>query len=297
MNDDLELKIQDLHNDVSNALSALGFAQLSQEKYEDAAKAYRHSLEHERGASIGVNRGQTLHQLGNCEGNLGNHEAAAKLYLEAAHIFHFIGMEEYLSNAFGELGYALLDADLPEVCDQLNDEIIDHALVDLEKDTARVFDQERPLDHQQCIGMIRKVFGTVILLSLAEHGEKLGAFCTGLGNERMAGIASQIDAGVRGRDERFPIVMVGVALQLGILIAECENDIRTKGDVINDTVGSILRTVCEAHEWAQHTMRILDWTAAYLSRRLQFKDIDTARIHEFVTNYTDDIEDHLDLVR
>lgn len=252
MNDDLELKIQDLHNDVSNALSALGFAQLSQEKYEDAAKAYRHSLEHERGASIGVNRGQTLHQLGNCEGNLGNHEAAAKLYLEAAHIFHFIGMEEYLSNAFGELGYALLDADLPEVCDQLNDEIIDHALVDLEKDTARVFDQERPLDHQQCIGMIRKVFGTVILLSLAEHGEKLGAFCTGLGNERMAGIASQIDAGVRGRDERFPIVMVGVALQLGILIAECENDIRTKGDVINDTVGSILRTVCEAHEWAQH---------------------------------------------
>lgn len=295
--DDLELKRQDLHNDISNALGMLGFALLSQEKYEKAAQAYRHSLQHQRGASIGVNRGQTLHQIGNCESNLGNHEAAAKLYFEAAHIFHFIGMREYLSNAFSELGYALLDVDLPEVVGQLNDEIVDHALVDLTKDTARVFDQERPIDHQQCIVMIRKVFGTVILLSLAEHGEKLGAFCTSLGNERMAGVASQIDAGVRDREERFPIVMFGVALHLGILIAECENDIRRKGDVVNDTVRSILRTVCEAHEWAQHTMRILDWTAAYLSRRLQFKDIDTARLHEFATNYRDDIEDHLDLVR
>ena len=65
-------------------------------------------------------------------------------------------MEEYLSNAFGELGYTLLDVDLPEVLDHLDDNIIDHALVDLSKDAARVFDPARPLDHQQCIGMTRK---------------------------------------------------------------------------------------------------------------------------------------------
>ena len=295
--DDLELQRHGLHNDISNSLGMLGFALLSQEKFQEASQAYRHSLQHQRGSSIGVNRGQTLHQIGNCESNLGNHEAAAKLYLEAASIFHFIGMEEYLSNAFGELGYALLDSDLPEAVDQMDDRIVDHALSDLNKDVNRVFDPERPLDHQQCIGMIRKVFGIVTLLSLVGHGEKLGPFCMDLGNKVVAGIAGQIDAGVRATDERFPIFMIDVALRLGILVAECENDLRMNGDVADDTVGNILRTVCEAHKWAQDTMRILDWTAVYLARRLQFKGIDNARIREFATNYRDDVVDHLDLVR
>ena len=296
--DDIELKRQGLHNDISNALSMLGFALLAQEKYEEAAQAYRHSLQHQRGASIGVNRGQILHQIGNCEKNLGNHEAAAKLYLEAARIFHFIGMEEYLSNAFGELGYALLDVDLPEVLDHLDDRIVDHALADLNKDTIRIFDPERrPLDHRQCIGMIRKVFGTVTLLSLAGHGEKLGPFCMNLGNEVVASIAGQIDAGVRDTDECFPILMIDVALRLGMSIAQCENDFRMNGEVADDTVGNILGTVCESHEWTQNTMRILDWTAVYLARRLKFKGIDTARIREFAANYRDDIVDYLDLVR
>ena len=104
----LEFERNDLHNNLSNALGMMGQALLSQQKYEEAAKAYRHSLQHERGASVGVNRGQLLHQIGNCESNLGNHEASAKLYIEAAKIFHFIGMEEYLSNAFSELGRATL---------------------------------------------------------------------------------------------------------------------------------------------------------------------------------------------
>lgn len=100
----LDFVQQELHNDLSSALGMLGFALLSQGKYDEAAKAYRHSLQHERGASIAVNRGQTLHQIGNCESNLGNHKTAAGLYIEAARIFHFVGMEEYLSNALGELG-------------------------------------------------------------------------------------------------------------------------------------------------------------------------------------------------
>ena len=206
-------------------------------------------------------------------------------------------MEEYLSNACCELGYALLDVNPSEVLDQLNDEIVDHALADLNKDIARVFDPAGPLNHQQCIGMIRKVFGTVILLSLTGYGTKLGLFCINLRNERMAEIVAQIDTGVRGNDERFPIRMFDVALRLGRLIAECENGLRMNGDVVDATVGNILRTVCEAHEWAQDTMRILDWTAIYLARRLQFKGVDRARIREFAANYRDDIEDHLDLVR
>ena len=101
--DDLELKRRNLHTDISNALGMLGGALLSQEKYEEAAQAYRHSLQHQRGADIGVNLGQNLHQIGNCESNLGNHEAASKLYVEAARIFHFIGMEVTLPGKSGRV--------------------------------------------------------------------------------------------------------------------------------------------------------------------------------------------------
>lgn len=244
-----------------------------------------------------MNRGQTLHQLGNCEGSLGNHGTAAKLYLEAAHIFHIVGMSEYLSNAFCELGFVLLDVDLPAALDHLDDTIVDCALADLNKDTIRVFDAGRPLDHQQCVGVLRKVFGTVSLVSLAGHGEKLGPFCVSLRNEVVADMADQISAGVRDSDEYFPIVMIDVALQLGKLIAECEKDIRVSGDVAEGRIGDILNTVCAAHEWAQDIMRILDWTAIYLGRRLQLQGIDTVRIREFATNYRDGVVDYLDLFR
>ena len=68
---------------------------------------------------------------------------------------------------------------------------------------------------------------------------------------------------------------------LGMVIADCDNDLRVNGDVADDAAGNILQIVCEAHEWAQDTMRMLDWTAIYLARRLQFKGIDTDRIREF----------------
>ena len=118
-----------------------------------------------------------------------------------------------------------------------------------------------------------------------------------LGNKVVAEIAGQIDTGVRDKDECFPISMLDITLRLGMLITKCENDLRMNGDVSDNTVGSILKTVCEAHEWAQDTMRMLDWTAVYLARRLQFTGIDIARIREFATNYRDDVVDYLDLVR
>ena len=293
----LGFKRDELHNDISSALSMLGISLLSQERYEEAAKAYRHSLQHERGASLAVNRGQTLHQIGNCENYLGNHEAAVSLYIEAAKIFHFVGMKEYLSNSFGELGYTLLEVDVPDISDQLVDSLVDEALMDLKKDATRVFDPTRPLNHQQCIGMIRKVFGAVILLSLTDNGPKLIDFCVALGNETLVVIANQIDAGQRDKDEAFPVLMVDIALRLGVLIAQGENEIKKNGDVTHDTIGQILRLICEAHEWAQDIMRVIDWVAVYFTRRLKYSGVNAGRIREFAKNYSDDIVDYLDLVR
>lgn len=292
-----EFKQQELHNDLSNALGMLGFALLSQGKYAEAAKAYRHSLQHERGASIAVNRGQTLHQIGNCESNLGNHKMAAELYLEAATIFDFVGMEEYLSNALGELGYSLLEVDLPELSDKLDDALVGHGLTDLANDVKRVFDAERPLNHQQCVGAIRKLFGTVILLSLSGHGRKLAGFCTDLANAIVVPVVNQVGAEMRDRDEIFPIMMVDTALRLAVLIARGEFDLEESGDIAHETLGEILQVFCLAHDWAQNIMRVIDWLAVYFTRRWRFVGIDTDRLCAFAQNFDHDVEDYLDLAR
>ncbi|MCY3846807.1 MAG: hypothetical protein OXH69_25080 [Acidobacteria bacterium] len=291
-----------LQNDLSNALGLLGFSLLSQQKYEEAARAYRRSLRHERGAAVGVNRGQVLHQIGNCESNLGNHEVAAKLYVEAAKIFHFVEMEEYLSNACSEFGYTLLDVDFTETPDCLDDDIIDHSLVDLSKHAVRIFNLARPLDRNQCIGMVRKLFGMVILLSLTGYGEKLDAFCVKMENETVKEVVHQIDAGIGsagadGREELLLILMVDVSLRLGVLVAKCERDLRKNGEAVHDTLERILGIVFGANERTQVTMRLLDWIAVYLTRRLGFTGIDAARIREVARNYGEEAGDCLDRIR
>ena len=145
--------------------------------------------------------------------------------------------------------------------------------------------------------MIRKLFGAVILLSLTDYGSKLIDFCVELRNESLVAIANQIDAGQREKDEAFPVLMVDIALRLGVLIAKGENEINKNGDVDHDTIGQILRLVCEAHEWAQDIMRVIDWAAVYLTRRLKFSGINAERIREFAKHYSDDVVDYLDLVR
>ena len=289
-----------LQNDLSNALGALGFSLLSQRKYEEAAGAYRHSLRHERGAAVAVNRGQVLHQIGNCESHLGNHEVAAKLYVEAAKIFHFVGMEEYLSNAFGELGYTLLDVDLTEVRDCLDDDIIDHSLVDLGNHAARIFNLARPLDRIRCVGMARKLFGMVILLSLTGHDEELGAFCVKMENETVKKVVHQVDAGIgdaEADDREELILMADVSLRLGVLVAKCEGDLRENGEAVHDTLEGILRITFGANEQTQVTMRLLDWVAVYLTRRLGFTGIDPARIHEVARDCGGEAGDYLDRIR
>ncbi len=187
---------------------------------------------------------ETLHQIGNCESNLGNHKIAAELYIEAARIFDFVGMEEYLSNALGELGYSLLEVDHPELLDKLDEGLVDHGLVDLANDTKRAFDPARPLNHQQCVGAIRKLFGIVILLSLRGHGNKLADFCAELANATVVAITDQVGAETRDREELFPIMMVGYGA--GACVAG-DLDAATLLDHVGEIAGENFARLAERH--------------------------------------------------
>lgn len=288
--------VAEIHNDISHALGLLGFALLLQERYEEARTAYRHSLQHQRGASVGVNRGQTLHQIGNCECHLGRYKEAARLYLEAGEIFHFVGMEEYLSNALGELGYALLDIDDVYPLDALNVQTLDAALSDLAKDIRRVFNPDQSIDHARAIGVIRKTFGCVALASLTGRGHLLGDFCMEISDDLIP-LDQEIARGERDGDERFPLSMMDVALRLGFYAAGAERAFAENGDISREIINEMLKAVCNSHSWAQETMRIVDWLAALLSRRWELKGASPDRLREFIRNFDNDIVDYLDLGR
>jgi tetratricopeptide (TPR) repeat protein len=285
----------DLHNDISQALGLLGFSLLAAGKYEEAAKAYRHSLQHERGTSVAVNRGQTLHQIGNCESYLSHFRTAAQCYVEAAEIFHFVGMKEYLGNALGELGYALLDAEAEDLLSDLAPELLESGLVDLGRDVKRAFDATRPLDHQRCVGIIRKLFGSVVLFTLIGEGQRLGGFCITMREEIVGQLHDQVESGRRDEEEIFPLMMIDLALWLGLHVAEAERSLASCGEIHEALINEILRTVCNSHAWAQNVMRVVDWLSVLLTRRWRLQGASRERLWEFIKNFDDDIVDYLDL--
>lgn len=170
------IDLDDIDNDLSASFGLLGDALLARGLYSDGAVAYRAALSYLRGASVAVNDGQLQHQIGNCESNLGNHGEAARCYIAAAMRFHAIGMRDYLSNALGELGHAVLAADFGTDVPTMPDYgVIGDGLVDLAGHLSDSY-AAAPIDLNDCATAVRKLFGLIVLASLSEHAEGLGAF-------------------------------------------------------------------------------------------------------------------------
>lgn len=139
--------------------------------------------------------------------------------------------------------------------------------------------------------------GTIVLVSLAGRGMKLGEFCAALANAIVIPIGREIEAGRRDREELFPVMMVDTTLRLGVLAAQAEHAFAHAGDIVDAIVGETLRVVCTLYKWAQDIMRVIDWLAVYLTRRWRLEGASPERLRRFVENFDADVEDHLDLSR
>ncbi len=91
--------------------------------------------------------------------------------------------------------------------------------------------------------------------------------------------------------------MIETALRLGLFVAEAEQTLDEYDDISRDTIEEMLRMVCNAHDWAQNIMRMIDWLSVFLTRRGRFQGASSSRLREFVKNYDDDVVDYLDLTR
>jgi len=165
--------IDELHNDLSSAYGLLGGALLHKGEPETAKEAYQAARDLLRGGAVAVNVGQYLHQIGNCESHLGRHAEAARCYCEAAIHFHALGMKEYLSNALGELGFAITDLGIDAQPPDLADDLLIACLYDVAEDICRAFTAS-PMPRGLCASTVRKLFGVIVVVSLTAQARAVG---------------------------------------------------------------------------------------------------------------------------
>lgn len=118
-----------------------------------------------------------------------------------------------------------------------------------------------------------------------------------LGNEVVVALGTQLANGERDRDEAFPLLMIENALRLGAFASDADMMLADQGDIPRALIGEMLRIVCNAHRWAQDTMRLVDWFAALLTHQWGYQGGSAARLREFIKNYDADVTDYLDLSR
>lgn len=288
---------EELHNDIAAALRLHGDAMLGKGDYDRAGTHYRNSLKHQRGASIAVNRGQIMHQIGNCECHLGNHEVAARCYFEAIAIFYAVGMRGFLSNATGELGMILLDCDPPELR-ELPDSVFAAALQDLTTEFAECADLSRGLFPQRCVELARKTFGTLNACMMTSRVTMAKDWAFRVSTDMIVPMINAAPAdGGGGQDVRFSGMMLQTPLEITFMVADLEDSRDGNGDPGEGLLCELLAMCCSIDVWTRNVLRLPDWLATYLARRFGVTSLTRERVAEFMMNCDDGVQDELDLQR
>lgn len=235
----------------------------------DALRVYSKSLSLMRRTGDNVNYGSVLHQMGNCYSDLGQNDEAYRAYVEAGTRFGEICASVHLGNSLSELGYLLIDY-VPKspVERDLSPELLESGLADVFEECASVFDPELDsLPGQDCVRMVRKVFGVAALVSFSRHNYLLEDFASNLRERVVRPLASQMNRGERHKAaDGVPLMYLDVtsaligSLSVPDLLAA---DGATAG---MDEIEHLARLCYQQYDWAWKAFRLFDWLAAYLSR-------------------------------
>jgi len=141
---------------------------------QEALSLYQSVLEIVERRQDPINRGSTLHHIGNCLASMGHVEDAFESYLMAAQQFEVIGAVEFLSNSVGEAG--LLLADLPPNIDVSGEAepLLWAGLEDALREALRFAAPTPDFSLQRAIARLRKVGGAVWLAAQTSLREDLG---------------------------------------------------------------------------------------------------------------------------
>ena len=254
-------------NDLSGAYQMLGHALLARRMPEDAREAYETALQLVGGASLAVNEGQILYQIGRCRREAEEHRESAGYFARAAAHFQAIGMRDYLAKALGALGYALLESDdataLPT---PLRSEVLRDGIRDAVESMQLCVVAQARTGVADSEWAIRKLFGTVVVLSLSGEAESL----RDAGRSVMEWTKELREAGEAGEfatRAAFEVLHLEGLAELMLSIARVEDRASSLGSVLEGDVDE-LRERCESLGILRGLESSgFEWLSLYLRRR------------------------------
>ncbi len=290
--------LNDLHNGISDALCILGSSLLGQSKFIEARNAYSQSLTLCNGAHIALNRGQALHQLGNCESCLENDASAIELYAEAAEIFEDVGMAEYISNSISEIGFCYLKVDKIELNSKLTKAILEFALNDTYQELEACFKQNKQVDHDYSGKLIRKLAGVHYVFTLTGASDRLEGVFDKLFNQQLIPLINRLENNALREKSNFSISDLHFVLVSGLLAAKAEKELCIDDKVSIETISQLFNLFVEfpASVWLREVTHIYDWLYLFLTQNLKIDTSIADRLIEFIQNNDDGwVHDEIDL--
>jgi tetratricopeptide (TPR) repeat protein len=241
-------------SDIADVQGLLGDALLELGNVEEARQAYRESLKDRSPESEFVNRGQVLHQLGNCENRLRNAQLAIDCYAEAAKTFHLNGMQEYLSNALGELGHCMVHNDL-SFRDTSIEQTFERGLQDVLHHVQACLMGGSKIEGQLTM-VVRKLYGLICLVSFSTSSDLLGSFSQAI----LSPVEAPDDA-----PSNVQSVFAYECMIAGSLASEIAKiDGKEKsGNRFTEDDYDLLATVLEASSMPEDVFDLFSWLSKY----------------------------------
>lgn len=241
----------------------------------EALEVYAASMSLMRKINDQVNVGTVLHQMGNCYANLRQFDKAYQSYIDSADCFFDLGSAIHLSNSLSELGYVLIDHDPgTSLFSDLSEEVVQAGLTDVFRECAALYGSSSVRLHpEECIGVIRKLFGMVALVSFTTHVALLEDFAEVLQEELVRPLADDLRS---DWDEKLAIMHLDVTTALAGSLSAVE----TQSKATIEEIGHFSRLCYIQWDYAWSTFRLFEWLAVYLNRRRGWDGLEAAQLKD-----------------
>lgn len=210
-----------------------------------------------------VNYGAVLHQMGNCYCYLRQLDRAYESYLDAAKRFADISAAIHFSNSISEIGFVLLDYQPDaELAAEFPREVLEYGLYDVLDECVAALTSD-VFSAQECIRLVRKIFGVAILVSFSPHNGLLGTFVEEM-RELVLRPVLAFDEGRHLRENGVPLMHLDVTLAL---IGSVSGSAQTPGSIaVLDEIAHLAALCYRQYDYAWRIFRLFDWLALYLGR-------------------------------
>ena len=265
-------EIVQTQNHLSGAYQMVGFTLLAKGNPHKARSAYEYALKLVSGHSRIVNEGQILYQIGRCQRASWEPKEAIGSFAKAAVHFQTIGIRDYLSNAIGELGYTLLELKDWAVLPQPNSsDLLQDAMVDAVRSMQQCIVTQLEAGTSEGEWVLRKLFGTIVVLSLLGEVVPLKESARGL-PEWLQDLRESVDTTKLVQRAAFEIMHFEALIELMLSIVQVEEKRKLTGEILGSDVDMLVERCASMGIRNGLESSAFEWLEVYLQRARSMLD-------------------------